>query len=62
MFNRKDYLAYFNELYKIELTMKKEAEGLLKLINDKESQKIIKKIRADEIRHAKIVKGMIKLI
>ena len=62
MFNKKDYLSYFEQLYKIELTMKKETEELLKLIKDKKSQKIIKKIHADEVRHSKIVKEMIKLI
>lgn len=62
MFNKKDYLSYFKQLYEIEIVMKKETEQLLKLVADKESKKIIARIRADEIRHAKIVREMIKLI
>lgn len=62
MFNKKDYLSYFKQLYEIEIAMKKEAKGLSELIADKESQKIIRKIYRDELRHARIVKEMIKLI
>ena len=62
MFKKKDYLEYFEELYNVELVMKKEAEDLLKIITEKKSRKILKQIVADEIRHAKIVKEMINII
>lgn len=62
MLNKKDYREYFNELYSIEIGMRKEVEGLLKILKDKESKAILTVIRKDEIRHAKIVKEMFELI
>lgn len=62
MFNKKDYLKYFDELYAVEITMKKEANDLLKDIKQPAARKIIDQIKSDEIRHAKIVKDLIKLI
>lgn len=62
MFNKKDYLQYFDELYQVEIMMKKEAQDLLKIINNEEARIIIEKIEKDEIRHAKIIKDLIKLV
>ncbi len=62
MFNKKDYLAYFNQLYQVEIGMKKEVMGLLKFIDNPADQNILKKIAADEVRHAKIVETMKGLI
>jgi len=62
MFNKKDYLKYFDELYRVEIMMKKEATELLKVVTQKDAKIIIEQIKADEIRHAKIVKDLIKLI
>jgi hypothetical protein len=62
MFNKQDYIDYFNQLYDVEITMKEDTEKLLAIIDNPEAKKIIEAIRNDEIRHAKIVKEMIKLI
>jgi hypothetical protein len=62
MFNKKDYRTYFKQLYEVEIIMRKEGEELLKLVKDIESQKLLKSLVADEIRHAKIVKQMLDLI
>jgi hypothetical protein len=62
MFNKKDYLDYFGQLYDVEIIMKKEVEELLKIIEDPIAREILDRIRKDEIRHAKIIKSMIKLI
>ncbi|MFZ4631796.1 MAG: hypothetical protein ACOYL8_01145 [Patescibacteria group bacterium] len=62
MFNKKDYLQYFNELYEVETVMKEEMNDLLKIIELEDARKIIKQIKKDEIRHAKIVQSLIKLI
>jgi len=62
MFNKKDYRSYFRQLYSVELGMKQEGEDLLKLVSDPESQRLLKILIADEIRHAKIVKEMMELI
>lgn len=62
MFNKKDYASYFKQLYAIELDMKREAQKLLKIIEHPEARVLLKKIVADEIRHAKIVKDMTSLI
>jgi len=62
MFNKKDYRSYFRQLYSVELGMKQEGEDLLKLVNDPESQGLLKALIADEVKHAKIVKEMMELI
>lgn len=62
MFNKQGYLDYFDELYKVEISMKESVEELLKVITDPESREILEKIRADEIRHAIIVNSMKDLI
>lgn len=62
MFKKKDYLEYFHQLYVVEMNMKKEAEGLAKLIDTPQIKKLLQGIIADEVRHAKIVKSMIDLI
>ncbi len=62
MFNKKDYLKYFQELYEVELGMKQEMVDLLKIMDQPEAIKIAEKIKADEVRHAKIVKDLMKLI
>lgn len=62
MFNKKDYLDYFKQLYDVEIEMKEDVEKLLKIIDHPEARKILENIRKDEIRHAVIVKDMIKLI
>ena len=62
MFNKKDYKSYFNQLYQVELTMKREGKELLALVSDEDSQQILKSLINDEIRHAKIVKEMMALI
>jgi hypothetical protein len=62
MFNKKDYLDYFGQLYDVEIIMKKEVEELLEIIEDPIAREILDRIRKDEIRHAKIIKSMIKLI
>lgn len=62
MFNKKDYLQYFEELYIVEINMKEEMNDLLKIIDNPKAVEIIKKIKADEIKHAKIVKDLMKLL
>lgn len=62
MFKNKDYVDYFKQLYDVEIIMKKDVENLLKIIEDPESIKILERIKKDEIRHAKIVQSLIKLI
>ncbi|MFZ2310305.1 MAG: hypothetical protein WAW11_02065 [Patescibacteria group bacterium] len=62
MFNKKDYLDYFNQLYDVEIKMKEDTEKLLAIIDNPEARKIIEAIRNDEIKHAEIVKEMIRLI
>lgn len=62
MFNKKGYLDYFDELYKVEIDMKESIDELLKIIEDPKSREILEKIRGDEIRHAIIVNGMKDLI
>jgi rubrerythrin len=42
--------------------MKEEVDDLLKIVNDPSAVKILKKIKADEIKHAKIVQGFMKLL
>ena len=62
MFQIKDYLAYFSQLYKIELEMEEEADSLLAMIDDPEIVVLLKKLKSDEKRHARIVKEIMKLI
>lgn len=62
MFNKKDYQQYFEELYVVEIKMKEEVNDLLKIVDDANAVKILKRIKADEIRHAKIVQGLMKLL
>ncbi len=62
MLNKKDYLNYLDQIYKVEMGMKREAKALMGLIKDKESREILNKLLADEIRHIKIVKEMMKII
>ena len=42
--------------------MKKDVENLLEIIEQPESRRILNIIKKDEIRHAKIVQTLIKLI
>ena len=62
MFNKQDYIDYFNQLYDVEIQMKEDTEKLLAIIDNPEARKIIEAIRNDEIKHAAIVKEMIKLV
>lgn len=62
MFNKEDHLAYFKQLYDIEIVMKEDAEELLKIIEHPEAREILERIRQDEIRHAIIVQELIDLI
>ena len=62
MFNKKDYLEYFEELYRVEIAMRNEAEKLLKIIDEKRARQMLEQIRNDEIRHAELVKEMINMI
>jgi len=62
MFQKKDYFDYFKQLYDVEISMKKEVGFLLKIIDHPESKIILERIKKDEIRHAKIVTDLIKLI
>ena len=62
MFNKKDYIDYFNQLYDLEIEMREDAEKLLIRVKNPEARRIIEVIRNDEIKHAEIVKEMIKLI
>lgn len=62
MFEKKDYLEFFKQLYGLEVVMEKEAAELLGLIKRPEAQAILKAVIRDERKHKKIVKGMIKLV
>lgn len=62
MFTKKDYLSYFKQIYSVELFMIQEGKDLLKIVTDKEAVGLINQLIADEKRHAKIVKDMMKLI
>lgn len=62
MFQKKDYLEYFENLYQIELGMEKEGRALLKIIDDPVARTLLRKLIDDEIRHKKIVKSLIKSI
>lgn len=62
MFQKKDYLEYFDNLYKIELGMEKEGRLLLKIIDDPMARKLLQILIKDEVRHKKIVKNLIKII
>lgn len=62
MFTKKDYMKFFEQLYDIEIGMKKEATDLYKIVKNKEARAIIRRVINDEIRHAKIVKKMMKII
>jgi len=62
MFTKRDYLSYFEQIYQVELLMIREGKDLLKIIKIEEARVLIDKLIADEYRHAKIVKDLIKLI
>ena len=62
MFKKKDYREYFDELLKVELHMKQEGEALIKMFTNKDAKQLLRALIADEVRHAKIVKEMKKLI
>lgn len=62
MFQKNDYLEYFDNLYKIELGMEKEGRLLLKIIDDPLARKLLQVLIKDEMRHKKIVKDLIKTI
>lgn len=62
MFTKKDYLSYLKELYRVEIEMKKEITGIIKMLDDPRAIKIAEKIKADEIRHAGLVQEMMKLL
>lgn len=62
MFKNKDYRTYLKQLYAIEIDMENEIKDLLRIIENKKHIKILESIRQDEIRHAKIVQDLLKLI
>lgn len=62
MFTKKDYMSYLKELYAIEIDMKKEMEKIIKIVDNPKAQKIAERIKDDEIRHAGIVKDLMKLL
>lgn len=62
MFKKKDYLDYFKQLYDVEIIMKKDVEKLLKIVDNQEVKLLLERIRKDEMRHAKLVKSLIKLL
>lgn len=62
MFKKKDYSDYFKQLYDVEIIMKKDVENLLKIIDHPEARLILERIRKDEMRHARLVQKMIKLL
>ncbi len=62
MFQKQDYKDYFDNLYKIEMSMEQEGRVLLKMVADPTARKLLRKLIADEIRHKKIVQSLIKLL
>ena len=55
MFTKNDYLKYFDELYEVEMLMKREANKLMRTIKDPKIQGMLQSLFDDEVRHAKIV-------
>ncbi|TAK95729.1 hypothetical protein EPO05_03485 [Patescibacteria group bacterium] len=62
MFDQKDYLEYLNKIMEIEIGMQNEADQLQRLIKGAEARRLLKQLKADEVRHAKIVRKMIALV
>ena len=62
MFTKKDYITYLKEILVIELEMQHEADALLRAIRIPEAQQLLRRWQDDEIRHAKIARGLIKLV
>ena len=62
MFNKKDYIIFIDQLYKIELEMEKEAIELQKMVDDTEIKKMLQDIIDDERKHKKIVQAMKDLV
>jgi hypothetical protein len=60
MFKKKDYADYFKQLYDVEIIMKKDVENLLKIVDNPEAKLFLERIRKDEMRHARLVKSLIK--
>lgn len=62
MFTLKDFLEYFGEILKIEKAMKLKGVALMKKVSNVEAESLLAELVADEERHAKIVKNIIKII
>lgn len=62
MFKKKDYIDYCKQIYDVEIIMKKKAEDLIKIVDNKEAKLLLNQIKKDEIRHARLVRSLIKLI
>lgn len=62
MFTKKDYLRYFQEIRKIEASMVKTVTELEKGLEKDSVFKKLEIIKADEIKHEKIVEEILKLI
>ncbi|MFA6161383.1 MAG: hypothetical protein WCT54_05125 [Patescibacteria group bacterium] len=62
MFKKKDYVTYFDQLYKIEVEMEREGRDLLKMVNEPEAQELLRHLIREEVEHKKIVKSLKNLI
>ena len=56
MFQRKDYLEYFNQLARTEKAMEKTGRHILRHLRDEKARGLVKSLVLDEQRHFKIVK------
>lgn len=62
MFAKKDYHGFFKQLYTLEIEMEEVIRGVERHVHCAEAKVILKRIRQDEIRHAKIVKRLMTLV
>ena len=61
MFARDDYLDYFREILKLENEMVETYEELAKKLEKFECVKIVKDIRDDEKKHARIAERLMQI-
>lgn len=63
MFNRNDYIGYFEQILKLEKFMYKDSQYLLHFFpKNPEVRKLLKEIHIDEFRHMKVIEIILDLL
>ena len=60
MFSKEDYIKYFLQIRKVELTMRDRFLGYSKAVDDQELKEFFFSLHREENAHYKIVTGMLE--